>query len=88
MQTVYGVRGISGDPRFQRRYGRTSGQRSFITTGTFTPAAVKEVTRDGAPPIDLLDGVEFAAKLKELSIGIRTERIELVHIDEDWFDTL
>jgi len=27
----------------------------FITTGTFTPAAVKEATRDGAPPIDLVD---------------------------------
>jgi len=34
----------------------------FITTGTFTPAAVKEATRDGAPPIDLLDGNEFAQK--------------------------
>lgn len=28
----------------------------FITTGSFTPAAVKEATRDGAPPIDLVDG--------------------------------
>jgi restriction system protein len=28
----------------------------FITTGSFTPAAVKEATRDGAPPIDLIDG--------------------------------
>jgi restriction system protein len=60
----------------------------FITTGTFTPAAVKEATRDGAPPIDLLDGGDFADKLKELGIGIRTEKVELVHIEEEWFDTV
>jgi restriction system protein len=47
---------------------------------------VKEATRDGAPPIDLLDGNEFADKLKQLNIGVRTENIEVVHIDEDWFD--
>ncbi|MFZ3211430.1 MAG: restriction endonuclease [Terriglobales bacterium] len=57
----------------------------FITTGTFTPAAVKEATRDGAPPIDLLDGGEFAEKLKELRLGVHTENIEVVRIEDDWF---
>lgn len=60
----------------------------FITTGTFTPAAVKEATRDGAPPIDLLDGSEFADKLRELNIGVRTENVEVVHIEEDWFESV
>lgn len=60
----------------------------FITTGTFTPAAVKEATRDGAPPIDLLDGSEFADKLKELAIGMRIENIEVVRIEEDWFQNI
>lgn len=60
----------------------------FITTGTFTPAAVKEATRDGAPAIDLLDGGEFAGKLKELSLGIRTEKVEVVYIEEAWFSTV
>ena len=60
----------------------------FITTGTFTPAAVKEATRDGAPPIDLLDGSDLAEKLKELSIGIRTEKVELVHVEDEWFDSV
>jgi len=60
----------------------------FITTGTFTPAAVKEATRDGAPPIDLLDGGEFADKLKEFGLGLRTERVEVVRVEEDWFDTV
>ena len=65
--------------------------QSIVTrrrSDTFTPSAVKEATRDGAPPIDLLDGEEFANKLKELGIGIRTETVEMVHIEEGWFDTV
>jgi restriction system protein len=57
----------------------------FITTGTFTPAAVKEATRDGAPPIDLIDGEQFAEQLKELGLGVRKELIETINVDETWF---
>lgn len=60
----------------------------FITTGTFSPAAVKEATRDGAPPIDLIDGGELADKLKELSLGIRREMIEAVQVEETWFESV
>lgn len=60
----------------------------FITTGTFTPAAVKEATRDGAPPIDLVDGEQLAEKLKEFQLGINTQMIEKVTIDKDWFTNL
>ncbi len=60
----------------------------FITTGRFTPAAVKEATRDGAPPIDLVDGEQLAEKLKELQLGLRTELIEKVTIDKEWFTNL
>ena len=60
----------------------------FITTGTFTPAAVKEATRDGAPPIDLVDGDQLAQKLKELSLGVRTELVESVTVDPDWFKSI
>ncbi len=59
----------------------------FVTTGTFTPAAVKEATRDGAPPIDLVDGDDLADKLKELGLGIKTELVERVTVDESWFET-
>jgi len=58
----------------------------FITTGTFTPAAVKEATRDGAPPIDLVDGNEFAEKLKELGLGVKKELVERVSVDDAWFE--
>jgi len=57
----------------------------FITTGTFTPAAIKEATRDGAPPVDLVDGDNLAEKLKELSLGIKTEMVEKVSLDKEWF---
>jgi restriction system protein len=60
----------------------------FVTTGTFTPAAVKEATRDGAPPIDLVDGDDLAQKLKELGLGISTQLVEHVTVDESWFDTI
>ena len=60
----------------------------FITTGGFTLEARREATRDGAPPIDLIDGELLAEKLKELKIGIRTKMVEQVEIDTDWFKSL
>ncbi len=60
----------------------------FITTGSFTPAALKEATRDGAPPIDLVDGNDLGEKLKELSLGIRTQLVERIVVDEDWFENM
>jgi restriction system protein len=60
----------------------------FISTGTFSPAAIKEATRDGAPPIDLIDGADLAEKLKELGLGVRTETVEVQHVDTKWFEEL
>jgi restriction system protein len=60
----------------------------FITTGTFTPAATKEAARDGAPPIDLIDGDALAEKLRELGLGIRTEKIEVSRVDDSWFESI
>jgi restriction system protein len=59
----------------------------FITTGNFSRESTKEATRDGAPPIDLLDGERLADRLKELSLGIKTTQkvIEEVTVDEQWF---
>lgn len=60
----------------------------FITTGNFTRDALKEATRDGAPPIDLIDGELLCEKLKELKLGIATQLIEQVEIKTEWFDKL
>lgn len=57
----------------------------FITTGSFTRDAIQEATRDGAPPIDLVDGEQLAEKMKELRLGVKTRTEEVVEIDSDWF---
>ncbi len=59
----------------------------LITTGNFTKEAVREATRDGAPAIDLIDGVLLIDKLKELGLGVETTKVEVekVTVDTDWF---
>jgi restriction system protein len=64
--------------------GRTD-KGLFITTGTFTRDAIKEATRDGAPPIDLIDGELLVQRLKELGLGVKITMIESVAIDVEWF---
>jgi restriction system protein len=60
----------------------------LITTGSFTRDAIKEAQRDGAPPIDLIDGNDLADKLKELSLGISVEMFEKVIINNKWFEKI
>lgn len=59
-----------------------------MTTGSFTREAKKEAQRDGAPPIDLIDGNDFAEKLKELNLGVSIELVESVKIKTDWFKNI
>ncbi|UKT65056.1 restriction endonuclease [Pedobacter mucosus] len=58
----------------------------FITTGNFTRDARREAQRDGAPPVDLVDGLELAEKLKELKLGVETELIERINVNVNWFN--
>lgn len=67
--------------------GRTD-KGLFITTGTFTSEAKKEATRDGAPALDLIDGEQLCTLLKDLKLGIETKTIEVIEIDESWFNHL
>jgi len=60
----------------------------FITTGTFTRDAIREATRDGAPPIDLIDGDQLADKLKELGLGLKKEMVEKISVDTEWFKSI
>jgi restriction system protein len=60
----------------------------FITTGSFTKDAIREATRDGAPPIDLVDGDALADKLKEFGLGVGVRMVEEVTVDGDWFRRL
>lgn len=62
----------------------------LITTGNFTKDAVREATRDGAPAIDLIDGDQLVDKLKELSLGVQTKRVEVeqITINSNWFESV
>lgn len=60
----------------------------IMTTGSFSKEAKKEARRDGAKQIDLIDGNEFAEKLKELRLGVNVELVEEVKVKNDWFKNL
>ena len=59
-----------------------------LTTGTFSREARQEATRDGAPPIDLVDGEQFLDKLKELGLGVTIRTVEQVVIEPRFFEEM
>ncbi len=67
--------------------GRTD-KGLIITTGTFSPDARKEATRDGAPPIDLIDGVSLCEKLKDLGLGVEVRLVEEIAFKPEFFDQI
>lgn len=60
----------------------------IVTTGYFTKAAIEEATRDGAPPVDLIDGDQLVLLLKKLNLGVSVKPIieEEVVIDKAWYE--
>jgi restriction system protein len=67
--------------------GRTD-KGLFITTGSFTPEAKREATRDGAPVLDLIDGETLCTLLKDLGLGVSTRQVEEVSVDPQWFTSI
>ena len=57
----------------------------FITTGSFTSEAKKEAIRDGAPPLDLIDGDDLIERLKDMGLGITEKIIKDYDVNEEWF---
>lgn len=43
----------------------------IVTTGTFTAEARREATRDGAPPVELIDGEKLIDMLETLELGLK-----------------
>ncbi len=60
----------------------------IITTGSFSREAKLEATRDGATPLDLIDGESLCELLKERGLGVevRERTVEDVTIDDEYFD--
>ncbi len=79
--------GTVGAPEIRNFRGAMIGRSDkglVITTGTFTADAKREATRDGAPAIDLIDGDFLCDLLKQLKLGVTTELVERVVVDEEW----
>jgi restriction system protein len=55
----------------------------IITTGTFTAEARREASRDGAPPIDLIDGDKLVDMLENLELGLKP--VTSYEIDREFF---
>lgn len=80
--------GASAIRDFRGAMAGRSDKGIFITTATFTGEAKKEATRDGAIPIDLIDGDKLCALLKDLKVGVVTELVERISIAEGYFESV
>ena len=60
----------------------------FLTTGRFTKEGEREAVRDGAPAIDLINGVELCNLLKSLELGVKVETVEQVTPIPSFFENL
>jgi restriction system protein len=53
----------------------------ILTTGTFTKEAEKEANRDGAPPIELVDGVKLVEMFEKVELGLKPKTIYEVDLN-------
>jgi restriction system protein len=55
----------------------------ILTTGAFTAEARREATRDGVPPIELIDGEKLVEMMGNLELGLKPVRA--FEVDHDFF---
>jgi restriction system protein len=56
----------------------------IMTTGTFTQEARREARRDGARPIELVDGEKLVAMFEKLELGLKPKTV--FDVDETFFE--
>ena len=56
----------------------------ILTTGSFTVDARKEATRDGVPPIELVDGDKLIAMFERVKSGLKP--MQTFEVDESFFN--
>ena len=56
----------------------------IITTGMFRTEAKKEARRDGAPPIELVDGEQLVRMFERLELGVKPRTV--YEVDDTFFD--
>lgn len=53
----------------------------ILTTGTFTREAEKEASRDGAPPVELVDGKKLVEMFEKVELGLKPKVIYEVQLN-------
>jgi len=56
----------------------------FLTTGSFTMEARREAVRDGADPIEIVDGEKLVSMFEQLELGVKPRVI--YEVDREFFD--
>ena len=56
----------------------------IVTTGTFTQDARREARRNGAPPVELVDGDKLVEMFEKLELGLTPRTI--FEVDEKFFE--
>jgi restriction system protein len=55
----------------------------IISTGNYTAEARREASRDGAPPVELIDGERLVGMFKDLELGLKP--VKTYEIDDSFF---
>jgi restriction system protein len=63
--------------------GRTD-KGIFLTTGSFTREAEREATREGAPPVELVDGERLVRLMERLGLGVKPRTV--FDVDDRFFE--
>jgi hypothetical protein len=71
-----------------RSSGHSDSRNGVPPENSVSLSKSEEANRDGAAPIDLVDGDQLADKLKELALGVKTELVEKVTVEPEWFLSL
>lgn len=56
----------------------------FLTTATFSTEAKKEASRDGVPPIELVDGEKLVTMFERAGIGLQP--VKAFELDDAFFE--
>jgi restriction system protein len=80
-------KGSVGTPQIRDFRGAMEGRSDkgiILTTGTFTQEARREARRDGARPIELVDGDKLIDMFEKLELGLRPKRV--FEVDDGFFE--
>ena len=69
---------------FQAASSGRADKRLILTSGTFTADAIREARRDGAPSVELIDGIQLVELFRSSELGLKSRTV--YDIDDGFFD--